>query len=79
MKTINKFIKDIPNRELAECIKEILVWHKTGVLKGERVRNLSHSIKKEFNIQSHCSLRLTEDAILTEASKRFITLIWDKA
>lgn len=65
-------MKNMSEAELAELFKEISGFRRTGVLKGEQLRNLA----KEFSDNvAHTdygqNMRLVEDEVLFEMSRRY--------
>lgn len=59
--------------ELANLFNEIAEYRRTGMLKGNKLESLESEVSEEFNTPAGENLRLVEDEILFEISRRYVT------
>ena len=64
-------LKKLTDKELKSAASEVIDWHKTGILKGDRLRNIANEYKS-LNIPSDICLTLAEKEVLFESTIRFI-------
>ena len=72
---ITALIEEKHDIYLADCVREILDWHQTGILKGGKVRGLADEVVAISNSPEY-KLRMAEDLVLKEAAKRFMQHIY---
>ena len=65
-------MKNMSEAELAELFKEISDFRRTGVLKGEQLRNLAKEFSDNVTHTDYGqNMRLVEDEVLFEMSRRY--------
>ena len=70
-----EYIKSLEAKELAQCVNELKILHKTAILPPNgKVRKIMDMIDKELETHTY-SLQMAENAILEEAADRFVVIV----
>lgn len=67
---LSNMVASFSDQDLATMFEEIVDFHNTGVLKGNKLRSFAAEITKKTNDNSS-SLRMAEDAALVEMARRY--------
>lgn len=71
-------MKNMDDIELAELFNEIAEFRKTGILKGEKLRDLAKEFSDNVSHTNYSeNMRLIEDEILFEMSRRYFNSLFD--
>lgn len=69
-------MKDMSEADLSSVFKEIAEFRRTGILKGDRLRNLAREFSDSVTHTDYGqNMRLIEDEVLFEMSRRYYNSI----
>lgn len=66
--------RQLPDADLRTMVEEVLVWRKTGVLKGEALTLLAAQLVRDAGMGERDSVSDAESVVLLEAAARFAGL-----
>ena len=76
---ISNKISELSDHELLDLFREIYDFRENGILKGELLRNLEAQVAQVTLTRGGEMMRMVEDAVLFEMSRRFANQIEEKA
>jgi hypothetical protein len=74
MNKISKLFSEIPDAELKELVVELKGLSDTGILTGEKIRELTALLSSSFGINTHDARHIAEREILFAAASRWAGL-----
>ena len=66
--------RQLPDAVLGAMVEEVLVWRRTGALKGENLNRLAEQLVRDAGMAERDSLSDAESVVLLEAAARYAGL-----
>lgn len=66
--------RQLPEAVLQTMVEEVLVWRRTGVLKGQNLNRLAEQLVRDAGMAERDSLSDAESVVLLEAAARYAGL-----
>ena len=64
-------VKSVPDAELRQAVREVLDWHRSGVLPDGVLRGIADRLTVEAGLDADDDPRLAETQVLLEVAARF--------
>lgn len=73
-----KYVEELSDGTLQNCVKESLAWSNVGALSGFEIRNLVKLMQKDIPLSEIGILAYLRDAVCREAAKRWLDIKYKK-
>lgn len=74
MRSIESFVAELCDRDLAKAVREIQDWKRTGILKDGITMAMTCGLEQEYFLLVK-SVKIAEEAILERAAEKFVSLM----
>ena len=64
-------VKSLPDADLRQAVREVLAWHRSGVLSDGVLRQIAVLLTAKTGLDAEADPRLAETQVLLEVAARF--------